>query len=175
MRVDAEAMREAIQQRDRMSGMVEQLKRELQRTRAKAEKDAASLSTEAQQMHTQLNEQRRKNHELSQLVKQQEAQLTHMTSVLQRQKRGAGTVAGLVGASKSQPRLTMPPVATAPPASAPSGGGGGGLQHSATVGELRPAAHMGDPPPPTLAAPTRRPRLDTRCRQSSRSRWSSTC
>ena len=43
MVADAEAMKEAINQRDKMTATVEQLQRELSRTKAKAEKQASSL------------------------------------------------------------------------------------------------------------------------------------
>jgi hypothetical protein len=112
---DAELRQELMRQRDRMQGTVDRLASELQRSKDKAQAHSVQLAAETQRAHEQLNEQRRKNIELSQ---QLEAYV--------RQGREPGSSRGL---AKSGGQLR--PLLGA-------GGSGAlprrGLTHSATVG-----------------------------------------
>jgi hypothetical protein len=129
---DREMMRELTRQRDKMEEKAEQLEGELKRSKAKAHEGRMQLALETQRMHDELNNQRRKVHDLSRDLEQAQKQISLYESAA---KRGGRTLPPRV--------ISMPPtaddlgLAAGGMVAADGGGGARGLGHSATMGDLR--------------------------------------
>ena len=119
---DMAVLREITRQRDKMQGTVDQLAHELRRTKDKSRESKMHLGLETQRMNEELNDQRRKNHKLTQELAEAAKTISLYT--------GAG------GRSRTKP-LLMPPPADEMGMLAAGQPGAGGLTHSATVGDLR--------------------------------------
>lgn len=140
----AAVVHEVTRQRDKMQHTIEKLSAEIQRDRAKARTSAATLGAEAQRVHVQLNDERRKNHELQQQLEAAQMEIEALADASER-----------VGAKSRSPTasvLMLPP--KLPPTAPSPAKGSKGMSQSATLGSLRLTKKLpGEPDPRPESAP----------------------